>query len=88
MVLHQGLGEDAVPGVHRGASSEAELLDIRAPDSREGRVALLEGALCKRITEEGLDGVRLFSTILERRVVTLGVRMIRMWEYTGPADPD
>jgi hypothetical protein len=51
-------------------------------------VAFLERALQKRITEEGLDRVQLFSTIRARRVIPLAVRMTRMWEYTGPADPD
>jgi hypothetical protein len=51
-------------------------------------VVFLERALRKRITEDGLDGVRLFSTICARRVVPLAMRRTRIWVYTGPADPD
>ncbi|RLM52734.1 hypothetical protein C2845_PMPSC055481 [Panicum miliaceum] len=56
--------------------------------SEKGRLAFLERALRKRVTEEGLDGVRLFSSIRAHCVIPLAVRMTRMWEYTGPADPD
>jgi hypothetical protein len=35
-----------------------------------------------------LDGVRFFSTIRERHVVPLAMRMTRMWEYTDPMNPD
>jgi hypothetical protein len=38
--------------------------------------------------EEGLDGMRLVSTICARHVIPLAVRTTRMWEYTGIADPD
>jgi hypothetical protein len=51
-------------------------------------VVFLERALRKRVTEEGLDRVRLFSTIHDHRVVPLAVRTTRMWEYTSLADPD
>ncbi|RLM54761.1 hypothetical protein C2845_PM10G12180 [Panicum miliaceum] len=58
------------------------------PTSEKGRMAFLERALWKRVTEEGLDRVRLFSTIRARRVIPLAVRTTKMWEYTGPSDPD
>jgi hypothetical protein len=58
------------------------------PTSEKGHVAFLERALRKRVTEEGFDGVRLFSTIRARRVIPLAVRTTRMWEYTGPTNPD
>jgi hypothetical protein len=51
-------------------------------------VALLKGVLWKDVVEEGFDGVWLFSTIRERRVIPLAVRTTRMWEYAGPMDPD
>ncbi|RLM60390.1 hypothetical protein C2845_PM14G08130 [Panicum miliaceum] len=51
-------------------------------------MAFLERALRKHITEEGLDGVRLFSTIHTHRVVPLAMRTTKMLEYTGPADPN
>jgi hypothetical protein len=58
------------------------------PASEKGHVVFLRRALRKRVMEEGLDRVRLFSTIRARRVVPLAMRMTRKWEYTGPADPD
>jgi hypothetical protein len=44
--------------------------------------------LWKPVVEEGLDVVRLFSTIQERRVVPLATRTTTMWEYAGPMDLD
>jgi hypothetical protein len=41
-----------------------------------------------RVTEDGLDGVWLFSTIFSRRVVSLAVRTTKIWEYTSLTDPD
>jgi hypothetical protein len=58
------------------------------PTPEKGRMAFLERALRKHITEEWLDGVQLFSTIHERRVVPLAIRTTKMWEYTGLTDPD
>ncbi|RLN28129.1 hypothetical protein C2845_PM05G20460 [Panicum miliaceum] len=60
----------------------------RAPTAEKQRVGVLEKALRKRVMEEGLDGVRLFGTILSHQVVPLADRTTRMWEYTGLADPD
>ncbi|RLM66327.1 hypothetical protein C2845_PM16G03230 [Panicum miliaceum] len=52
------------------------------------RVGVLEAGLRKRVTEEGLDEVRLLSTICYRRVIPLAVRMPKMWEHRGTTDPD
>jgi hypothetical protein len=88
MVLHQEPGRGTIPGIHGGAPNEAEQLDIAALTSEKGRMAFLERALRKRVMEEGLDRVRLFSTIREHCVVPLAVRMTRMWEYIGLTDPN
>ncbi|RLN19629.1 hypothetical protein C2845_PM02G41880 [Panicum miliaceum] len=58
------------------------------PALEKGHVAFLKRVLRKRVTKEGLAGMRLYSTIRARRVVPLALRTTRMWEYTGPADPD
>jgi hypothetical protein len=51
-------------------------------------VVFLERVLRKRLMEEVLNEVQLFTTIRARRVVPLAMRTTRMWEYTGPVDPD
>jgi hypothetical protein len=51
-------------------------------------VALLKVVLWKRVVEERLDGVRLFSTTREHRVIPLTVRTTTMWEYARTMDPD
>jgi hypothetical protein len=58
------------------------------PTPKKERVGVLEMALRKRVVEEGLDGVWLFGTMFTRQVVPLAVKTTKMWEYTGPADPN
>jgi hypothetical protein len=51
------------------------------------RVGFIEGKLKERVAK-GLDGVRLFGTILSLWVIPLAKKMSKMWEYTGPTDPN
>jgi hypothetical protein len=52
------------------------------------RMEILKKALWKSVTEDGLDGVRLFGTMFSCRIVPLAVRLTKMWEYTGLIDPN
>ncbi|XP_025823645.1 uncharacterized protein LOC112899405 [Panicum hallii] len=58
------------------------------PAAEKECVEIIEKTLWKRITEDGLNGVRLFGTMFSHRVVPLAVRLTKMWEYTGLTDPD
>jgi hypothetical protein len=50
-------------------------------------VGFIEENLKERVAE-GLDGVRLFGTILSRWDIPLAKRTTKMWEYSGHMDPD
>jgi hypothetical protein len=58
------------------------------PTAEKERMEVLEKALWKHVTEDGLDGVRLFGTMFSRQVVPLAVRLTKMCEYTGLTDLD
>jgi hypothetical protein len=87
MVVHQEPGTDAVPGVHRSAPVEEGSWTWGSLAMKKQCVAFIEKAL-KKLVVGGLDGVWPFGTFFSRRVVSLAVRTTKMWEYTGPADPD
>jgi hypothetical protein len=63
-------------------------LDMGAPTLEKACVGVLEKALRDRDMKEGLDRVRLFSTIHYRRVIPFAARTIKMLEYTSITDPD
>jgi hypothetical protein len=50
-------------------------------------VGFIEAKLKECITK-GLDGVRLFGTILSHRVIPLAKRTTKMWEYSSLMDLD
>jgi hypothetical protein len=50
-------------------------------------VSFIEGKLKEHVAK-GLDGMRLFGTILSRQVIPLAKRTSKMWEYSNPTDPD
>jgi hypothetical protein len=46
-------------------------------------VSFIEGKLKEHVAK-GLDGMRLFGTILSRQVIPLAKRTSKMWEYSNP----
>jgi hypothetical protein len=83
VVLHQEPGREPILVVHGGTPHEEEELDT----AEEERVGFIEAKLKDHVAE-GLDGVRLFSTIFSRRVIPLANRMTKMWKYSGHTDPN
>ncbi|RLM48871.1 hypothetical protein C2845_PMPSC055782 [Panicum miliaceum] len=51
-------------------------------------VKAMKEIIQSHVVKEGLNGVRLFHTMRERRVMPLVERMRPMWLYSGPSDPD
>ncbi|RLN07939.1 hypothetical protein C2845_PM11G04950 [Panicum miliaceum] len=58
------------------------------PTPEKALVKALEGIIWNHVVKEGLNGMRLFHTMRERRVTPLAKRKRLMWLYFGPSDPD
>jgi hypothetical protein len=62
-------------------------LDVGVLIVEKEHVRFIEGKVKEHIAK-GLDEVRLFGTILSRRVIPLAKSMSKMWEYSGLMDHD
>ncbi|RLM94180.1 hypothetical protein C2845_PM08G14280 [Panicum miliaceum] len=84
--LEMGTGRSSSPLFEVAWEFSRQQIDCSLPSSAKG--ALREEGKLKERVVKGLDGMRLFDTILSRRVIPLAKRMSKMWEYSDHTDPD